>query len=161
MMDIKIETMILDSVDAAIGSQGGVIVVRDAEERTVAQKYLEVMARRANVPGADKTTEIVVIPGAKSIHWRAKLVYLGDELLTPEEESDLFDILRSGRARLWRNLAQETLKSVGAKAEIPYQSLARWERGAYPMRAVSRERYYRLLCEWRERYGEISVADER
>ena len=161
MMDIKIETMILDAVDAAIGSHGGVIVVRDAEERRVTTEYLAVLAKRASVPGADKATEIVVIPGAKSIHWRAKLVYLGDELLTPEEESDLFEILNSGRAYLWRNLAHETLETTGAKAEIPYQSLARWERGSHPLRAAYRERYYRLLCEWRERYGEISIADER
>lgn len=82
-------------------------------------------------------------------------------MLTPDEEGDMYELFQCGKARLWRNLAEETLKSIGAKLNVPFQTLGRWERGAYPSEAESRERYYRQLCEWRTEYGDITVSDER
>lgn len=69
-------------------------------------------------------------------------------MLTAEEEGDCFELLRSGVQRKLRTEAGRSLISVATELRIPYQTLARYERGVYPASAGYRERYYRKLREW-------------
>lgn len=69
-------------------------------------------------------------------------------MLSPSEEGDCFELLRSGVQRELRKKAGRSLISLATELRIPYQTLARYERGSYPANAGYRERYYRKLREW-------------
>jgi predicted transcriptional regulator len=70
-------------------------------------------------------------------------------MLTPEEEGDCYELLKSGIQRELRTNAGRSLISLATELDISYRSLARYETGVYPQEAARRERYYRKLCELR------------
>lgn len=77
-------------------------------------------------------------------------------MLTGEEEGELYELIRSGRAKELRLHSGLTLMKAAERAAVDFRSLGNWERTSYPSRAEERERYFRLLCEWRIEYGSES-----
>lgn len=69
---------VADACDAALGMHGGVIIVRNQDEREAVTTELTALAKRtarAIDTGHDDLVEkvtVVVVPGADRIYWRAK-----------------------------------------------------------------------------------------
>jgi len=78
--------------------------------------------------------------------------------LTPDEYTDLYNLVDSGQAKLLRLSAQVSAKTAGERVLASETSVCYWERGRVPVDPYVRRRYYTFLCELRERLGEITVA---
>lgn len=77
--------------------------------------------------------------------------------LSATERQDLLAAIDSGQARLLRLCAQLTQSDVAEQLSVSDTAVRDWESGKLPKTARI-DGYYRLICEWRRRFGEVSVA---
>lgn len=79
--------------------------------------------------------------------------------MTPEQCDDYDELAASGKLRLWRALSGVSLLELTARLGVSHPTLLRWEKGRSQTPAEKFVRYYELVCEWRTKYGDITVVE--
>lgn len=78
--------------------------------------------------------------------------------MSPEQITDLQDLISSGQARLLRQVSGYQLAAIGWEIGVSGCAIRYWEKGRNFPRATAREKYYNQLCEWRSCYGTVEIA---
>lgn len=81
-------------------------------------------------------------------------------VVTQKEIDDLLDLVVTRKAFLYRKLAACNLSQLQAELSCSYETAWRLENGKVLNRAREGiyDRYYAILCRWREQFGDVSFA---
>lgn len=81
-------------------------------------------------------------------------------MLSDAELEDLAGLILSGQASLLRRVSGMTVATLAGQTGASGRRQARYEsQGLIPRDGGVRERYYRVLCTLRERYGTVELAE--
>lgn len=80
--------------------------------------------------------------------------------MAQKEIDDLLDLVVTRKAFLYRKLAGVSLSQLQAELSCSYETAWRLENGRPLARAREGiyDRYYVVLCRWREQFGDVSFA---